>query len=43
MKDVDDLRMIFNGYMHDTDGYPNGMALRNIFKVHKKFIEECIK
>ena len=43
MKDADDLRMIFNGYMHDTDGYPNGMALRNIFKVHKKFIEECIK
>lgn len=40
---IDNLRKIFNGYMHGTDSYPSSMALKNIFKSHKKFIEECIK
>ena len=41
--DVDALREIFNGYMHDTDGYPSSEALRNFFKSHRTFIEECQK
>ena len=41
--DIDALRKIFNGYMHNTDGYPSGIALKNIFKAHRCFIEECLK
>ena len=41
--DVDALREIFNGYMHDTDGYPSSEALKNFFKSHRTFIEECQK
>ena len=41
--DVDVLREIFNGYMHDTDGYPSSEALKNFFKSHRTFIEECQK
>ncbi len=41
--DVDALREIFNGYMHDTDGYPSSEALKNFFKGHRTFIEECQK
>ena len=43
MSDVDNLRKIFNGYMHDTDGYPSSEALKNFFKSHRRFIEECQK
>ena len=43
MVDVDNLRKIFNGYMHDTDGYPSSEALKNFFESHRKFIEECQK
>lgn len=43
MSDIDNLRKIFNGYMHDTDSYPSSAALKNFFKSHKKFIEECLK
>lgn len=41
--DIDVLREIFNGYMHDTDGYPSSEALKNFFKSHHTFIEECQK
>lgn len=43
VSDIDNLRKIFNGYMHGTDSYPSSMALKNFFKSHKKFIEECLK
>lgn len=43
IQERDNLRKIFNGYMHNTDAYPSSMALKNIFMSHKKFIEECIK
>lgn len=43
LSDIDNLRKIFNGYMHGTDSYPSSMALKNFFKSHKKFIEECLK
>ncbi len=43
INDVDSLRKIFNGYMHNTDGYPSSEALKNFFKAHKIFIEECLK
>lgn len=43
IKDRDNLRSIFNGYMHNTDAYPNSMALKNFFKSHKLFIDECLK
>lgn len=42
-KDVDNLRMIFNGYMHNTEIYPSSETLKNFFKSHRKFIEECLK
>lgn len=41
--DIDNLRKIFNGYMHNTEIYPSSEALRNFFKSHKAFIEECLK
>ena len=43
LSDIDNLRKIFNGYMHGTDSYPSSMAIKNFFKSHKKFIEECLK
>lgn len=43
INDRDNLRLIFNGYMHNTDAYPNSMALKNFFKSHKIFIDECLK
>lgn len=43
INDVDNLRKIFNGYMHNTDGYPSSAELKNFFKAHKIFIEECLK
>ncbi|MBQ7352790.1 MAG: hypothetical protein IJW54_02175 [Clostridia bacterium] len=42
LKDIDNLRKIFNGYMHNTDGYPNGLALKDFFKSHVTFIRECL-
>lgn len=41
--DINTLREIFNGYMHDTDVYPSSEALKNFFKSHHAFIEECQK
>lgn len=43
IQERDNLRKIFNGYMHNTDAYPSSMALKNIFMSHKVFIEECLK
>ena len=43
IQERDNLRKIFNGYMHNTDAYPSSMALKNIFMSHKIFIEECLK
>ena len=43
LADVDSLRKIFNGYMHDTDGYPSSESIKNFFKCHRVFIEECQK
>lgn len=42
-KDIDNLRKIFNGYMHNTEGYPSSESLKNFFKCHCKFIQECLK
>lgn len=41
--DIDNLRKIFNGYMHNTESYPSSEALKNFFKCHRKFIQECLK
>lgn len=41
--DIDNLRKIFNGYMHNTDSYPSSEALKNFFKCHRLFIQECLK
>ena len=43
LKDIDSLRTIFNGYMHNTDVYPSSMALKNLFKAHVIFLTECLK
>ena len=42
-KDVDDLRKIFNGYMHNPESYPSSESLKNFFKCHRVFIQECLK
>ena len=41
--DIDNLRKIFNGYMHNTESYPSSEALKNFFKCHRMFIQECLK
>lgn len=41
--DIDNLRKIFNGYMHNTESYPSSEALKNFFKCHRVFIQECLK
>lgn len=41
--DVDNLRKIFNGYMHNTESYPSSESLKNFFKSHRVFIQECLK
>ena len=41
--DIDSLRKIFNGYMHNTESYPSSEALKNFFKCHRVFIQECLK
>lgn len=42
-KDVDILRNLFNGYMHNTKTYPSSEAIKNIFKAHKNFLEACLQ
>lgn len=41
--DIDNLRKIFNGYMHNTESYPSSETLKNFFKCHRVFIQECLK
>lgn len=41
--DIDNLRKVFNGYMHNTDSYPSSESLKNFFKCHRVFIQECLK
>ena len=41
--DIENLRKIFNGYMHNTESYPSSEALKNFFKCHRVFIQECLK
>lgn len=41
--DIDNLRKNFNGYMHNTDSYPSSESLKNFFKCHRVFIQECLK
>lgn len=41
--DIDNLRQIFNGYMHNTEAYPSSEALKNFFKCHRIFIQECLR
>lgn len=43
MKEIDVLRLIFNGYMHNPSSYPSSASLKSIFKAHMKFLEECQK
>ena len=43
MKDINSLRLLFNGYMHNPSSYPSSTSLKSIFIAHKKFLEECQK
>ena len=43
LKETETMRLIFNGYMHNTDSYPSSESIKSIFKAHKKFIENCLK
>lgn len=39
----DTLRLLFNGYMHATSGYPSSTALKGFFKSHHNFISLCLE
>ena len=41
--DIENLRKVFNGYMHNTESYPSSESLKNFFKCHRIFIQECLK
>lgn len=43
MRDINSLRLLFNGYMHNPSSYPSSTSLKSIFIAHKKFLEECQK
>lgn len=43
MRDVDNLRLLFNGYMHNTDSYPSSESIKSVFKAHKAFILACLE
>lgn len=42
-RDKDNLRLLFNGYMHKTNMYPSSSTIKNLFKAHKEFIERCLE
>ena len=42
-QEKDKLRLLFNGYAHDTDAYPSADILKNYFKTHLRYIECCLR
>lgn len=42
-KEKDNLRMLFNGYAHNTESYPSSESIKSIFKAHKKFLIACLE
>ncbi|MFZ2537994.1 MAG: hypothetical protein WAX04_03725 [Oscillospiraceae bacterium] len=43
MKEANNLRLLFNGYVHNTESYPSSESLKSIFKAHKGFVFACLK
>lgn len=42
-KEIDIIRSLFDGYMHNTDSYPSSESIKSIFKAHCKFIKLCLE
>lgn len=42
-KEKDNLRLLFNGYAHNTDSYPSSESIKSIFKAHIKFLSACLE
>lgn len=42
-KEVDLIRLLFDGYMHNTDSYPSSESIKSVFKAHCKFIKQCLE
>lgn len=36
------VKLLFNGYMHNTETYPSSIVIKGIFKTYLKFIRECL-
>ena len=35
-------RSLFNGYMHNTDSYPDAVSIQSTFKTFETFIKYCL-
>lgn len=42
-KDIDTIRLLFNGYAHNTNSYPSSEAIKSVFKAHKNFVCLCLE
>ena len=36
------VRLLFNGYMHNTETYPSPIVIKGIFSTYCKFLKECL-
>lgn len=36
------VKMLFNGYMHNTETYPSPIVIKGIFSTYSKFLKECL-
>ena len=42
-KELDNVRLLLNGYMHNTDSYPSSTVIRDTFKTFLIFIQHCLE
>jgi hypothetical protein len=38
-----DTRLLFNGYMHNTEVYPSPVVIKGIFQTYSKFLKACLR
>lgn len=36
------VKLLFNGYMHNTETYPSPIVIKGIFSTYSKFLRECL-
>ncbi|MGE4342114.1 MAG: hypothetical protein AB7E23_03355 [Bacilli bacterium] len=41
--ELDHIRLLFNGYMHNNDIFPSSSVIRTLFISHKEFIQGCLE